>query len=247
MSLLNDALKRAKLEALEREATGKSNYGMPTLPSDAGGRRISVPAILVAIVLLAALGVLIGWLLGRVTTSTSSEPVPGGSGQLTVEALPATIESDPSGAVEVGDADGAADAPVATTHTEDEAAVDSSQVVAARPEAARVEPTTGAASSGAGTEVEVQSAPDAAAEAAQPEAGTRLSPTDGATYVRVLEQRGQRLELQGIAFRGGTSVAIINDLMVSRDDMVEGFLVVAIEPDRVQLQSGGVTFYVALH
>ncbi len=249
MSLLNDALKRAKLEALEREAAGQTDYGMPTLPAGASRRGPGLPAILAAIVLLAVLGVVIGWLLGRVTASPDAQPDPADAARA-VEVGPTAAQIDSQVTAAPGDEQSASAVdPAAPTNATGGTSTRQEDVPVTEV-ADPVESATSASPPGIAVETvpaEQSASGRPVVEVSPPAATEDSSPRDGTTYVRVLEQRGQRLELQGIAYRGGTSVAIINDLMVSRDDMVGGFRVVAIEPDRVQLQGGGVTFYLALH
>lgn len=244
MSLLNDALKRAKLEALEREADGRADYGLPT-PRE---RHKASPArrlgLIVAVLGLAAAGGLLGWLLARAGSDglpAKTEPARSEtSGQPAVPPIKAPTVGDSQ--VESGRSAPTGD--VASGAGSDDGGRNSSPSTAGT-----VPPTAETEAAGEDTAVEPGGEePSQDAPPAMPNASAGAPAlADGASFVRVFEIDGTRLELQGIAFQGGSSVAIINDLMVSVEDMVGGFEVVGIEPERVQLQGRGLTLYVTLH
>lgn len=243
MSLLNDALRRAKLEALERETEGSGDYGLPT-PGRPGRRRSVVwPLVLIAaIVLLAGIGATVGWLLARAgssggaaATSSQSEP-PATAGPTPATSTTADVpEGANSERAEIGD-DRRPGADERASEPQPQAAEDAGMAATETTpiERAPVETTPRQTDEGDSP------------RAVESPAGTAPL-TDGATYVRSLDLDGRQLALQGIAYQGGSSVAIINGLMVGPEDMIEGFQVVSIEPERVQLQGRGVTVYLALH
>ena len=55
------------------------------------------------------------------------------------------------------------------------------------------------------------------------------------------------MELGGIAYSDVRPIAVINGSVVSDGDMIQGFTVISIEPERVQLETGGTRIYLALH
>lgn len=245
MSLLNDALKRAKLEALEREAAHRADYGLPTVRASRPRRWVGVVGVLLGLVLLALVGVGIGWLAARGAEREQAVEVQSAA----ATSGEATGPAEPRGEAAPQDGE-SAPPPQSSAAREHEVGLepDSTQPTDGSPD--QGQPGPGRAGDNAVSESPApdqrqaaEHAPPAGADA--PSTSPRL--TDGASYVRALEFDGGGLELQGIAFKDGSSVAIINGLMVAPEDMVSGFLVVAIEPERVQLQGRGVTIYLALH
>lgn len=242
MSLLNDALKRAKLEALQREAEGASDYGLPTPRDRRRKSAISNIVLIVGVVLLAGVGALLGWWLARAGSEAGSHAARPEAGLQ----APADGVATPDVGLTVESAE---PAPTAGSEpaTDRAGQVGADESLTQRPSTQHVPGESDSLGRGAGSEnppanETVDRRPTAANDSsAQP------SLTDGASFVRLLELDGVRLELQGIAFQGGRSVAIINDLMVGPDDMVAGFEVVGIEPERVQLQGRGLTFFLTLH
>ena len=71
---------------------------------------------------------------------------------------------------------------------------------------------------------------------------------DGATYLRrATSADGSTIELGGIAYSEDRPIAVINGSVVSPGDMIAGFTIVAIEPERVELEADGVCVYLSLH
>lgn len=249
MSLLNDALKRAKLEALERETEGRGDYGLPT-PGGRGRRRSLVwPFVLIAgVVVLAGIGATLGWLLAR--AGSGGETAAGGG----TERPTATSRAETPSAAEPTPSPQSAgaedDRRVETTDRTSETRAlgtgdpDMSTEETTPPETTPVEAAP-VETNAVDTSPRQAGDSDSTTTPASPAGASTL--TDGATYVRSLDVGALRLDLQGIAYQGGSSVAIINGLMVGPEDMIEGFRIIAIEPERVQLQGRGVTVYLALH
>lgn len=73
--------------------------------------------------------------------------------------------------------------------------------------------------------------------------GQRLR--NGETFSRTVElPSGSRIELEGIVYSDTRPVALINGKVVAPGDVVEGFTVVKITPDRVELQNREMTISV---
>jgi len=71
---------------------------------------------------------------------------------------------------------------------------------------------------------------------------------DGATYLRrATSADGSTIELGGIAYSEDRPIAVINGSVVSPGDMIAGYTIVAIEPERVELEADGVRVYLSLH
>ena len=251
MSLLNDALKRAKLEALEREASEKDGYGLPTVAQPTR-QRAWLPllaGVVIGMVVLALVGAGIGWMLADLKQQPASH-----SPSETLEPAPMS----PSATSDTAEGDGQ---PVESTDAEGQDRTGGKQDRASNQpvpaSAARNQTTNSDLTPGRLSPVNPSQSPAATVQGDQPSSVELSEPAksdppiatldDGASYSKTLQAGDQQLELQGIAFRRGTSVAIINGVMLSAEDMVGGFVVVAIEPDRVQLQGRGVTVYLSLH
>ncbi len=69
----------------------------------------------------------------------------------------------------------------------------------------------------------------------------------GATYLRrVRTTDGSVAELGGIAYSETRPIAVINGSVVSNGDFIAGFTVIAVEPERVELEADGVRIFLAL-
>lgn len=68
-----------------------------------------------------------------------------------------------------------------------------------------------------------------------------LSRTSSSPKVRKQTIKEVHLELKAISYNGRKSMAIINEAMVMNGDVVEGYRVAKIEPDRVVLVKGKAT------
>jgi hypothetical protein len=80
-----------------------------------------------------------------------------------------------------------------------------------------------------------------------PRAADVPAPEDGKSYVRSAQlPGGRKLELRGIAFSDTQPVVLINGKVLSPGEGVEGYTVVAIEPQRVQLKGASGTLYLTL-
>jgi len=97
-----------------------------------------------------------------------------------------------------------------------------------------------------GTDVSSSPEPDRRVPSAASGAGARLEA--GATYLRKASSSdGSEVRLGGIAYSDTQPIAVINGSVVSPGDLIAGFTVVGIEPERVELEAEGVRIYLALH
>ncbi len=240
MSLLNDALKRAKLEAIERQAEEKGILPVPATVTSTRRRRFPWLAVSVGLLVIAMLGAGVVWWLARsgaAGDSGPSEPTP--ERYTTPETRGEERSSLDSVDREEIDRDGVAtDAPA-----ESQATIDTSE-----PPTSQLESSSAAASDNEPISTDDLSQgqePIEEARIAVPPP-QRLQLEDGQTFVGSLDFDGGRLALSGIVYSGSNSVAVINGAPVGAEETVEGFLVVAVEREKIQLQGHGVTVYLAL-
>lgn len=72
-------------------------------------------------------------------------------------------------------------------------------------------------------------------------------PGDGRSYVREAAlPGGRKLELRGIAFSDTAPVVLINGKVLSPGEGVDGYTVVSIQPQRVELKGASGTLYLTL-
>lgn len=238
MSFINDALKRARRQAREQEATG-SGVGYRAVPAhsrQSGWRWL--PFVVGGVVVAAAFLVYSALRPGEETAS----PQPSAA---SVGAVPAT-ETDAAGTVVVATpvapaaATAARLAPVERTPSEP---LPSSGVSA---ETRQDQPEGG--SSGPADSVEVPDAQASSVEREPPpevQEPTRLEP--GRTYPRrVTAADGSEVLLGGIAYSDTRPIAVVNDSVVSPGDIVAGFTVVDVTPEHVELEADGVRILLTL-
>ncbi len=265
MSLINDALKRARVSALEQEA---ERDGVDYRAVPAHSRRASRSLSHVA-----------GWIVAAVAITgvlyLALRPAPGASTREAPPALGTAEVAEP-----VGPERQTAVLPeTVVPETTAEAGIVADPETVAEPGAvATAESPSGrrstpAAPEGSGSEpqpeLEVVPAPEDAEPAADlgeatqatspapppppPEApaarsGAANGLVDGRVYLRRAEAAdGSVVELGGIAFSEDRPIAVVNGNVVSVGDMIEGFIVLRIEPERIWLEHGTTRIYLTLH
>ncbi len=268
MSLIDEALKRARQEAAQQDAArrGAAQPWMPMPLAPLPARRLPVAAIgAIALALLLVGGGTV-WLLGRgapspatpspapprlAAVSTPGAPAPAAA----APALPAP--NGPSDRRDQSDRSQAVAAPPEATRraTVDERAsqrrdVASNQTAAPRPardrRADRAETGEPARESSSATRSSTESRIAAKTAEARPKLET-AAPEDGSSHVReVALPNGHKLELRGIAFSDTQPVVLINGKVLSPGEAVEGYTVAAIEQGRVTLKGGTGTLYLTL-
>jgi len=261
MSLVNDALKRARTEAQERQAR---ESGMP-LPPLAPERLSSSPTSKL-LPILAMLGVvfLVGLLAGAITfvrnraveaDARGSEPV--AEAQRTAQAVPPTVSSAPPSTVHAPSNLDRRSTQAGVGESEAEASqqqrpVRSAQRPSSQPD--RSEPTrTAAAASGAAIRQEPAAATP---RPAAPSRNPVPQPTPPATTARsqpptqsddealpgerdATSTDGRELALGGIAWSETGPFALINGRVLAAGERVEGFKVIDIQKDQVELEDRG--------
>jgi hypothetical protein len=223
VSLIDEALKRAELEAARRDGLRSGTY--PWVPEHAANRRRRWTPI-AAIVLIAAAGGGAWWLSRR------SSPAPKTQGQTAASRIespkPKTdleiveVPPPPVGQPSRVQARGPLESPKAG-------------------EAPQTRPTTPA------DVVEVRASPEepVRANAGAPESKPPVKKTaEGKTYVgEVKLPDGGKIELGGIVYSDANPVALINDRVLGPGAVVEEYTIVSIQPDRVELKGRGTTIF----
>jgi hypothetical protein len=223
MSLIDEALKRAELEAARRDGLRSGAY--PWVPEHMPRKRRGWGVIAAIVLPLAAIA--IAWLLWpRGETPVVENPKseiqnpPGPSPKLETVEVPPPPVGQPSRVL----------AP------ERDAAKASAGIESKRPTPpfdtarARIAPAREPGSGGAAAD-------------SKPARG----PSDGKTYAgEVTLPDGPKIALEGIVFSETNPVALINGKVLPPGGVVEEFTVVSIKPDRVELNGRGVTIFVTL-
>lgn len=227
MSLIDEALKRAELEAARRDGLRSGAY--PWLPEHAPKPRRRWITAAAVLVIAAAAGGGVWWLLKRPVQSSVSRSSAQAQSNVqnpkpktdleTVEVPP-----PPVGQPSRVQARGPFESPKAS-------------------EAPRARPTAPA------DIAEVHAAP---APQGRPEAVVENKPpvkkaAEGKTYVgEVKLPDGAKIELGGIVYSDANPVALINDHVLGPGAVVEEFEIVSIQPDRVELKGRGMTIFLKL-
>lgn len=273
MSLITEALKKARQEAARQEALkrGGSAYPWMSTSTQAQGRtRSTLVTVVVAVCLAAGLGAAGAvWWLSR---DMGEQP----AAEAAIEQTEQTAERGPSGpreiVVEELDAQPMDDETAPPAETELETAVPVQETTAEpvrpplpvleerTPEPAPRTPEPPAPVIVAPPREEPapappsDPAPSAPTEPTPAEAETGLSEAaraagleDGKSFVRQLPvPGGGTLSLNGIAYSTENPVALFSDRVVGPGESISGFTVVGMNAQRVELKGHGVTVYVTL-
>jgi len=220
MSLIDEALKRAELEAARRDGLRGGAY--PWVPEHMPRRRRRW-AVAVAVVVLA--GVAAG---GAIWLSRRPAPVQGPRSKVQGSL------SRPLETVEV------APPPVGLPSREFARADDAANAKAGK-ESRRPTPPFDTARA----RIAPAREPGSTSSPAESKASRGLA--DGKTYVgEVNVPDGGKIELGGIVYSESNPVALINDKVLPPGGVVEEFTIVSIKPDRVELNGRGVTIFLTL-
>lgn len=248
MSLINDALKRARHEALRQEEGGRRvDYRTVPAHSRRGDRHrlLLVGGWCVAAVALA----LVAWLwLGPSADGDEATVGPAAPAGVVPDQRPeerASPESEADGTIPDGvpmaGADAVEEGGVPGPTTTDPSAPATSMASAPERTASSPAPPAVEGPSESRSEAELERR-----IVAESRPDTRLE--EGATYLRrVRTTDGSVAELGGIAYSDTRPIAVINGAVVSNGDFIAGFTVVAVEPERVVLEADGVRIYLSLH
>ncbi len=273
MSLINDALKKARLEAARQEAARR---GVP-LPPLAAARPRRSPRV----PLVAAGAVAVALLIGAALFTAgrrSAEPGPAAGGRATggetvpaaappaaaESAAPSKIAMEPIRPPAVGEppprpTPAPAAAPAAATPPAPRSAASEPRAVA--PERPADTPRAASPETRSRERAPTRTLPElppaqiriarepVSAAPARPQAGAE-PPTSEVkpTYVReaLLPGGAGKLELGGIAWSEDRPFALINGRVVGPGDQIEAFMVVQVQPKRVELRGEGGSFYLQL-
>lgn len=222
MSLIDEALKRAELEAARRDGLRSGAY--PWVPEHMPRRRRGRGLIAAVVLFLAAIG--IGWLLWpRGAAPVIQDPKP-------------QLESPPASAPKLETVE-VPPPPVGIPSRV--LARDKGAANAVGTESKRPTPPFDTARARLGPARE----PGSGSAAAENKPARGLS--DGKTYAgEVTLPDGPKIALEGIVFSETNPVALINGKVLPPGGVVEEFTIVSIKPDRVELNGRGVTIFVTL-
>ena len=231
MSLIEDALKRARDEAARQEEAhrqGKRPWIAPA-PRERG-RRFGAAAAVAAIAVAAAAGTL--WVLRGRHSPAVSQAAPAPAAALSRPGTPPAAAPAPlppvRESVEVPPPAGTAGA----APEKAEPGV-SARLSAKEPAAPSPAPAT----------------PPEKARPPEPPPRPAASPSlsDGRTFVRVADlPSGEKIELEGIVYSDANPVAVIGGRVLAPGAYVGDFQIVRIEESRVTLSGKGVTIYLTL-
>ena len=234
MSLIDEALKRAEMEAARRDGlrTGASPWVMENRTRRRRGWMIAAAAVV-----LAAAGGAAYWFLARGGAGEQSRPVASKAASIATTPVPEskidmrTVEVAPPPPVvkprEPGRRD--TEAKPATNAAREEPAVSRHVSPAATRPAAPA------------SEAKPATAPAAA------EAKSTRGLANGRTYVgEVSVPDAGKITLEGIVWSETNPIALVNGKVLPPGGVVEEFTIVSIQPDRVELKGRGITIYLAL-
>jgi len=236
MSLINEALRRARLEAARQEAARRGDPP-PVLPAALPDRRrfpwtLFVSALVIGVVLTGATL----WLMGWNRAATPSPPVPVETAEAATARLAPAQPTNPARERSA--------TPLTATPSTPRARIprpETARKAEAPAQSPRSRPidTSGAGGDDARPAAAIHCTP-------APAAGSEASLVDGFTYVASIDVRGRHLVLSGIAWSASHPTAVLNDAAVGKGDEVAGFRVIKVEPDRVELQADGKTVFLRL-
>jgi len=240
MSLIDDALKRAREEAARQDEALRREKRPWIPPPPEKLRSAGMPVVLAAASAVVLLGAAAWW----VTRNRGATPRPGNGASAPrvpaspISAAPRTAHPPPVlETVEVPPPAGARPRTPEPSAAAPASAADASPTAPA-PRARRASPAPAAAPP-----------PQAGSAAAPaPERASRGSAAaalrDGSTFVRVADlPSGEKIELGGIVWSDTNPVAVIGGQLLSPGARIGDFQIVRIEENRVTLYGRGVTIY----
>lgn len=240
MSLINEALRRARLEAARQEAARRGDPP-PVLPAALPDRHRFpwghfATALILGIVVAGTAIWLLGWHRSAANSglqATARETRPQAHAALPA-AAPSGTRSRPAVKATATAPRSPAASPVRSEATPSgTGAIAAEQAKSAPGSRKRPQPRI--------TEEEHRPTTQGTSRVAE---GRGL--VDGYTYVGSIDIAGHHLALGGIAWSANHPTAVLNDAAVSKGDEVAGFRVVDVEPDRVKLSADGKTFFLRL-
>jgi hypothetical protein len=220
MSLIDEALKRAELEAARRDGLRGGAY--PWVPEHMPRRRRRW-AVAVAVTVCA--GVAAGGVMWL-----SRRPAP-------VQGPKSKVQSSPSRPLETVEV---APPPVGLPSRDSARANDAANAKTGK-ESRRPTPPFDTA------RARVAPAREPGSTSAPAESKASRGLADGKTYIgEVNVPDGGKIELGGIVYSESNPVALINGKVLPPGGVVEEFTIVSIKPDRIELNGRGVTIFLTL-
>lgn len=233
MSLIDEALKRAELEAARRDGlrTGASPWVM-----ESGTRRNRWPIFAAAFLLLAATGAALYWLALRPGAVSNRQPPSQAAAQSKIQNPKPRIELE---TVEVPP-------PPAAAKPKDPGRAEAPKTASkSAPAPARPAPGSAAVERRPAPRAEERSTAAASAPAAESRNPGGL--VNGRTYVgEVVIPEGGKVTLEGIVWSETNPIVLVNGKVLPPGAIVEEFTITSIQPDRIELKGRGVTIYLAL-
>lgn len=234
MSLIDEALRRARQDVARQDATQRHAY--PAMPaqvrSTAPGSRLLLAGLLGGAVIA---GLAFGgayWLFGRQPQVPATEPVAAAAPAVQPEPIPAPppvyMPPEPAEPVDVASPSVSLPPTQAPTVTP----------LTARPEppVREIVPSLPPAAAAPEPAPPLPEAPSAPAPQPPPPPAAPAAAASNVYYREAPLPGGGKLELRGIAFSGTQPTALVNDRVMVAGETVEGYTLVKIEPKRVELQ-----------
>jgi hypothetical protein len=241
VSLIDEALKRAEMEAARRDGlrTGASPWVMESRPRRGRGWILAGVAV---VVLAAAAGAFL-W-LARGSASVEKPGGPAARG-----ASPDSRAGKPQSAIAMDTVEVPTPPAVIKPRDPGHAAIEK-----ALPKTEQLPPPTAAVPAAAGPARKSEAPGAQPAPAAErrsssppPESKAPRGLANGRTYVgEVSIPDGGKIALEGIVFSETNPVALINGKVLPPGAVVEEFTISSIQPDRVEFKGRGITIFVAL-
>lgn len=236
MSLIDEALKRARLQAEKQRAeesdTARRSWTPAMLPDRRRILRARIENIVVGI-LLCVLLVGVVWFVagGKRFRQSARANAPTAAGALTPPSSVRRAELPPISSEVWVPQPARGQPPSVAARTARFSTADQTPVPERSHRAPAPRPPEAAASS----------------QPSRPDQGLPATPIEGRTYVgEVAAPGGGAVKLSGIAFSETNPVAVLNGQVVSPGAIVEGMTVLEIQADHVKLRGGGATVLLKL-
>ena len=233
MSLIDEALKRAEIEAARRDGlrTGASPWVM-----ESHARRNRWPIFAAAFLLLAAAGAAVLWLARR----------PAAVEERKLAQQSATAPSKPEAPKRGTDLETVeVPPPPAAIKPKDPRYADAPKTAAKAGSASPRPAAPGTAEKRPAPPAEQRAGSSASAPAAESRNPRGLA--NGRTYVgEVAIPDGGKVTLEGIVWSETNPVALVNGRVLPPGGIVEEFTIASIQSDRIELKGRGITIFLAL-
>ncbi len=229
MSLIDEALKRAELEAARRDGLRGGAY--PWVPEHTPKRRRRWAFVLAAVV---CVGVAAGGVMWFSTRQAQEQ----------VQSPKSRVQSSPAGESPARKMETVEVAPPPVGRPSRVSASDGEIAGPKGSEGSRQPATKPPAK---GVRVRVPSVAESRPPSAAADTRPAREAAEAKTYIgEVTVPDGAKIELGGIVYSETNPVALINGKVLGPGATVEEFSIVSIQPDRVELRGRGMTIFLAL-